>query len=103
VEVVHILLVVVAGAVVEDHLVIRVVQGRENDYWVERILEEDASMEHLVAAGAVVVEENGDRMEEIWDLIGDVVVVVADSFFGACFACWRLVLVETVLVGVVDQ
>jgi hypothetical protein len=102
VEVVHILLVVVVAAA-EDHLVIRVVQGRENDCWVERILEEDASMERLVAGAVVVEEENGDRMEGIWDLIGDVVVVVADSFFGACFACWRLVLVETVLVGVVDQ
>jgi len=69
----------------EDHWAIMEAQERENDCWVGRILEGDASKD-LVVEAVMVVEENGGRRVEIGDQnVG--IVFVEDSFGGACFAC----------------
>ena len=102
VEAVRNLLVVVEA---EDHQVIMEVQGTGNENLAGKSLEVDASMEHLVVGEVMVEEGNEDRMEEIEDLsveIVNVVVVVVDSFFDACFAYSRPYRQEMVVVVVVD-
>lgn len=82
-------LLVVEGA--EGHRGIMEVQETGNENLVAKSLAGDASMEHLVVGEVMVEAGNEDQREEIEDLsveIVNVVVVVVDSFFGACFAYW---------------
>jgi len=82
-------LLVVVGA--EGYQGIMEVQETGNENLVEKSLEEDASTEHLVVVEVMAVEGNEDQREGIEDRsveIVNVVVVVVDSFFDACFAYW---------------
>jgi hypothetical protein len=70
--------------------------GMGSDCFVGRILEEDASMEHLVVVGVMVVDEVVDHMEYNEDQnveIGSVEVVVGSFWEASYFVLFLRVMV----------